>query len=60
MNEMKSTSTWRYMLHPVPVGRDDTTVQEALNGLGNLGWELIAVYESAGSRIFVFKQPNSN
>lgn len=60
MNEMKPASIWRYMLHSVSAGRDDATVQEALNGLGNLGWELIAIYENADSRVFVFKQPNSN
>jgi hypothetical protein len=38
--------------------RDLLQVQEALNAVGNDGWEMIAVYPSAAAyNIFIFKRP---
>ena len=53
---MRLVSKWKYRLLPLAANRDDQAVQEALNELGKQGWELIAVYETPSSRVFIFKQ----
>lgn len=48
---------FEYHLLTLPAARDDKGVQEALNGLGQGGWELVALYERNSIRSFVFKRP---
>jgi hypothetical protein len=56
---MNSISKWEYTLVPLATDRDDENVQDALNGVGEQGWELTAVYEreEVPRRVFVFKRP---
>lgn len=51
-------TAWRYQLYPVSPGREASQVQEALNNLGQQGWELVAVTDDGtNGKIYILKQP---
>jgi hypothetical protein len=48
---------WEYHILALSGDRDDKSVQDALNGLGQGGWELVSHYDRDSSRCFVFRRP---
>lgn len=47
---------WEYYFYSVGMERDERNIKEALDELGEDGWELVTVYQS-GLRVFVLKRP---
>ena len=55
---MSSTRKWEYRLLMLLKDRGEQNVGEALDTLGEDGWELVTVYaKDETANIFVFKKP---
>ncbi len=49
---------WRYQFYLAGQNRDHKHVEDAMNDLGQQGWELIETYLApSGDRVLVLKQP---
>jgi hypothetical protein len=49
---------WEYYFYSVGLERDTGNIQEALDDLGNEGWELVTCYQME-LLVFVLKRPKS-
>jgi hypothetical protein len=47
---------WEYYFYSIGSERDERNIKEALDELGEDGWELVTVYQSE-LRVFVLKRP---
>ena len=48
---------WEYRIVSLPTQKEPKEAQEALNSLGDNGWELVSVYTNPDSVHYVFKKP---
>jgi hypothetical protein len=48
---------WEYRIVSLPTQKEPKEAQEALNSLGDNGWELVSVYPIGDSVNYVFKKP---
>jgi hypothetical protein len=53
----KTTTAWEYNVTELPSGSSDVQVHAILNGLGELGWELVSVDPTGREWTFFFKRP---
>ena len=49
---------WEYNFYSVGLERDEGNIEEALNKLGDQGWELVTSYATS-LRVFVLKRAKS-
>jgi hypothetical protein len=50
---------WEYRLMTISPDRDPSSIEDALKGEGDDGWELVTTYTNAnsGNHAFIFKRP---
>jgi Domain of unknown function (DUF4177) len=48
---------WEYRIVSLPTQKEPKEAQEALNSLGDNGWELVSAYTTPDSVHYVFKKP---
>jgi hypothetical protein len=48
---------WEYRIVSLPAQKEPREAQEALNSLGDSGWELVSAYTNQDSVHYVFKKP---
>ena len=48
---------WEYRIMSLPTQKEVKETQEALNGLGDNGWELVSAYPNQDLVIYLFKKP---
>ena len=48
---------WEYRIMSLPAQKEPKEAQEALNSLGDNGWELVSVYPNQDSVNYVFNKP---
>jgi hypothetical protein len=48
---------WEYHIVSLPKQKEPKEAQEALNSLGENGWELVSAYMNHDSLNYVFKKP---
>ncbi len=48
---------WEYRIVSLPTQREPKESQEALNSLGDSGWELVSAYANQDTVNYVFKKP---
>ena len=48
---------WEYRIMSLPTQKEPQEAQEALNSLGDSGWELVFAYPTRDAVNYVFKKP---
>ena len=48
---------WEYRIMSLPTQKEPNEAQEALNSLGDNGWELVSVYPNRDSVNYLFRKP---
>ena len=48
---------WEYRIMSLPTQKEPKEAQEALNSLGDNGWELVSAYPTQDAVNYVFKKP---
>jgi hypothetical protein len=48
---------WEYRIMSLPTQKEPKEAQEALNSLGDSGWELVSAYPTQDAVNYVFKKP---
>jgi hypothetical protein len=48
---------WEYRIMSLPTQKEPKEAQEALNSLGDNGWELVSAYPTQDAVTYVFKKP---
>ena len=48
---------WEYRIASLPTQKEPKEAQDALNNLGDNGWELVSAYTNRDSVNYVFKKP---
>lgn len=51
--------TWKYKIVPILNAKDNESLQNSMNLMGQIGWELVGVQciKSTGTEVVIFKMP---